>query len=424
MVALSPPTSLRWLFLDLNSYFASVEQQCRPELRGKPVAVVPLETDSTCAIAASYEAKAYGIKTGTLIYEAKRLCPELICIKADHARYVEYHHRILEEIEHYLPITEVASIDEVACALDRTQRTPESAAALAHAIKTGIRNHVGDFIRCSIGLAPNRFLAKVATELEKPDGLVTILPEDIPGKLLSLTLRDIPGIGSNMQHRLEANGITTMEDLYRLEPKHMRAIWHSVAGERMWYHLRGIELERTPSERHTVGHSHVLAPENRPYSEAERIAKRLLLKAASRLRRMGYRATAMHIAVRIEQGPRLKADLHFHATGDNTSLLHHYTQCWEKMMKASPSHAPRIKKIAITLQDLVASNALQPDLFAATESGKGEARHQLLSTTVDAINQRFGRNTITSAATLGEANRITGTKIAFSRIPESAEFQE
>src|ERR1700723_838578 len=112
-----PALSLRWLYVDFNSYFASVEQQMRPELRGKPIAVVPVETDSTCAIAASYEAKAFGVKTGTMIYAAKKMCPGLICVMAGHEHYVEFHERILDEIDHLIPVTAVCSIDEMACSL-------------------------------------------------------------------------------------------------------------------------------------------------------------------------------------------------------------------------------------------------------------------------------------------------------------------
>jgi DNA polymerase-4 len=111
-MSLNAPDAIGWLFLDLNSYFASVEQQLRPELRGQPVAVVPLQSDSTCAIAASYEAKAYGVKTGTRIFDAKRLCPQLVCITADHARYTEFHHRVLEEVDRHIPVTSIESIDE------------------------------------------------------------------------------------------------------------------------------------------------------------------------------------------------------------------------------------------------------------------------------------------------------------------------
>jgi impB/mucB/samB family len=133
-----PALSLRWLYVDFNSYFASVEQQLRPELRGKPVAVVPVETDSTCAIAASYEAKAFGVKTGTRIYEARRLCPGLICVLAQHERYVEFHHRLIEEIERHIPVTAVCSIDEVACRLLDNEISVERSTEIAQSIKNGI----------------------------------------------------------------------------------------------------------------------------------------------------------------------------------------------------------------------------------------------------------------------------------------------
>src|SRR5579864_8717538 len=118
--AAEPPScgpTVNWLFLDLNSYFASVEQQDRPELRGKPVGVVPMLADTTCCIAASYEAKAFGVRTGTIVADAKRLCPEIILIEGLHELYVDYHHRVVEAVESCLPVTAVCSIDEMACRL-------------------------------------------------------------------------------------------------------------------------------------------------------------------------------------------------------------------------------------------------------------------------------------------------------------------
>src|SRR5688500_18535116 len=126
---------IKWLFMDLNSYFASVEQQDNPALRGKPVAVVPMETDYTCAIAASYEAKRYGIRTGTKIHEAKRLCPALQCVLARHDAYVRYHHLILEEVVRHTPINKVWSIDELSSRLPPGKRNQEAAMKVAMDIK-------------------------------------------------------------------------------------------------------------------------------------------------------------------------------------------------------------------------------------------------------------------------------------------------
>ena len=113
----SQPPRVRWLFLDLNSYFASVEQEMQPELRDRPVAVVPLMADTTCCIAASYQAKAFGVKTGTQVGEAKRLCPEIVLIEARHELYVDYHRRVVEAVESCVPVSSVRSIDEMACEL-------------------------------------------------------------------------------------------------------------------------------------------------------------------------------------------------------------------------------------------------------------------------------------------------------------------
>src|SRR5260221_14592985 len=122
--------TINWLFLDLNAYFASVEQQVTPALRGKPIAVVPMKTDNTCCIAASYEAKAYGIKTGTRVGDAKKLCPGLQLVVAGHAFYVRYHHMIVEAVESCVPVASVLSIDEMICRLTGSQREVSAAVAL------------------------------------------------------------------------------------------------------------------------------------------------------------------------------------------------------------------------------------------------------------------------------------------------------
>lgn len=171
-----------YLILDFNSYFASVEQQENPRLRGKPVAVVPADTDTTCAIAASYEAKAFGVKTGTRIYEAKRMCPGLILVPARHDIYVEYHRRWLEEVNNHLPVLREMSIDEACCKMIGDECEEENALAIAQRMKAGIRKNVGDCMKTSIGIAPTLLLAKIASNLQKPDGLTVLRTEELPGR--------------------------------------------------------------------------------------------------------------------------------------------------------------------------------------------------------------------------------------------------
>ena len=160
--------------VDMNSYFASVEQQFRPELRGRPVAVVPVMADNTCAIAASYEAKRYGIRTGTKVFEARRLCPELRTVEARPPLYVQVHEEIVAAVDSVLPVHEVTSIDEMFCKMGLRQRTPDKAFAIAQEVKKAIHDRAGAHLLCSIGLAPNRFLAKIAGKMQKPDGLTAL----------------------------------------------------------------------------------------------------------------------------------------------------------------------------------------------------------------------------------------------------------
>ena len=215
---------LRWLVLDLNSFFASCEQQEHPELRDRPLIVVQTMAETTCAIAASYPAKALGIKTGTLVHEARRLCPHLKLIQANHKLYVDYHHRILRAIEKHIPVDEVMSIDEVACRLDKRQQQPTVAGELAQEIKHEIETQVGACLTSSIGISANKLLAKLASNMQKPDGLVILPVEDLPRAILHLKLRDIPGIGPSMVERLRKAGIADIATLWNTDASRLRLI--------------------------------------------------------------------------------------------------------------------------------------------------------------------------------------------------------
>ena len=200
--AFAPHEGLRYLFIDFNAYFAAVEQHDDPALRGRPVIVAPLASEHTGAIAVSYEARAFGIKRGTPVREARALCPGIAIRPARHDRYVQVHKLLLAEIERRLPLAKVYSIDEAACRLNRSEATPEAALPVARAVRQGIAENVGPSLRASIGLAPTRLLAKLAAELEKPDGLTVLTMDDLPGRLLDLPITDIPGVGPGMSARL------------------------------------------------------------------------------------------------------------------------------------------------------------------------------------------------------------------------------
>ncbi|HTH68722.1 MAG TPA: hypothetical protein VL545_10725, partial [Rhodanobacter sp.] len=291
--------SLRSLFVDFNSYFASVEQHEDPSLRGRPVGVAPVAAETTSLIAASYEAKAFGVGTGTMVREARRLCPGIQIRVARPERYVAWHHRLMEAIDHAIPVGRVGSIDEVACELVGRQRRREVAEQIAQQVKDEIALAApGGAIRCSIGIAPNDFLAKTASDMKKPDGLTVIELADLPHALHGLALRDLCGIGSSMEARLHEAGITTVAQLTAASKLVLRHAWGGIEGERMWGLLRGAWLPTAPTERGSIGHSHVLGPELRTPAGARAVLKKLLVKAAMRMRREEMLSGAMAVRIR------------------------------------------------------------------------------------------------------------------------------
>jgi DNA polymerase-4 len=398
---------LRWLILDLNSFFASCEEQEDEALRGKPVIVVPTMAETTCAIAASYPAKKLGIKTGTLVYEARRICPEIKIVPAKHKLYVEYHHRILKAIDRHIPIDDVMSIDEVACRLDRTQQEPEAARRLALAIKREIAMQVGECLTSSIGIAANKLLAKLASNMQKPDGLVLLHPAEMPGAILHLALRDIPGIGPNMEERLQRAGIGDIRTLMGLDAARLRAVWGSVVGVRMHGLLHGEDIVSPKTRRSSISHQHVLAPLERNREAAASILRQLLIRAAQRVRDDGFYCRAMYVEAKWQgrQSGYWSAKTRFQESRDTAFLLQVLQGLWRK--------APDLKplRIGVALGGLTAAAAHQPDLFDRPKNAK-------LIRAVDALNAKFGKGAIT----YGSAAPQMISKIAFQRVPELKEF--
>ena len=411
---------LRTLFIDFNSYFASVEQQLNPLLRGRPVGVVPVMADSSCCIAASYEAKAFGVKTGTRVADAKRLCPEITLILADHAKYVQVHQQAVAVVDRIAPVRQVLSIDEMECELTGRWRDRARAVALAQQIKATLLAEVGECMRTSVGIAPNTLLAKLASNMQKPNGLTVIEQHEIPARLLHLPVSSINGIGPRMVRRLAAAGIGTMQQLYAAPRDVLVTVWGGVGGADMHDRLRGRWYGPRNSSTQSLGHSHVLPPDMRHPSGALAVLNRLVQKAAMRLRQQGFYARSMSVQVRC-------AHRHARETGgerwvevgetqDTAFLLHTLQTLWMSGLHKLPQPV----SVGVQLHGLVPASQHTPDLFEAmptTAQGTPSRDRSKLLAAVDALNRTHGKNTVMFASAHAGRDHAP-MRIAFNRIPD------
>jgi DNA polymerase-4 len=387
--------------------------------------------DTTCCIAASYEAKAFKVKTGTQVGEAKKMCPGLILVEGNHTEYAKYSHAIAEAVELCCPVAHTPSIDEMVCQLIGREQEPPRARKIALEIKESIYKNVGEALRCSIGMAPNRYLAKIASDMQKPDGLIGLLPSQLPRAIAHLNLRDLPGVGARTEVRLNAKGITTMEQLLALDRTGVHNLWGSVWGDRLYHWLRGGETGDDGATvmsdvQKSLGHSHVMAPEFRSEEGAWAIANKLLHKAAMRLRMEKFYTGSMSVTIRYqltkEQAARLKSKRHysgikqsgwgmearFRQCQDTLTLLEAMRGMWARRPQGEEFRKPFF--VGVTLRDLIPEDEHQEELF-----GDPDNRTQL-SATMDKLNLKYGHTTLHFAGML-PARESAPTRIAFTQIP-------
>jgi DNA polymerase-4 len=408
--------AVRNLFIDMNAYFAAVEQQDKPALRGRPVAVIPTDAETTSCIAASYEAKKFGVRTGTPVWEARRLCPGLACVVADHKRYVIVHNRIVDAVGSVVPIHQVMSIDEMTCRLLGNEQQPGRAAEAATRIKAAIRERAGEYLTCSIGIAPNTLLAKVAADMEKPDGLTVIDQSDLPGALHGLKLQDFPGIGPRMARRLNLFGIFAVSQLCAMSERGMAEAWGSKIHGNRWYRLlRGEDVASAPTRRQTVSHSHILPPNLRTDQGSYGVLARLTHKAAARLRKIGYWAGAVAVSVGfLDEEPTARSGWnrwgwnawrHLPHCQDTPSILRVVETLWRQRPRGVPF------QVGMVLSDLRAARSATPSLF---EDDRNAAK---LSHAMDEVNREFGASVVHFGAMHG-LEEAAPNRIAFTQIPD------
>ncbi|MDX1681160.1 MAG: hypothetical protein R3242_10565 [Akkermansiaceae bacterium] len=408
------------LFIDCDSFFASVEQHLDPKLRGKPVGVAPVMAETSCCIAASYEAKHYGVKTGTRISDARIMCPGIEIVPSKPAEYVKVHHQVIEAVEDCIHVEEVLSIDEMWAWLPYNWREPDFVLELGRKIKGSVTDKVGEEVKVSIGAAPNRYLAKLASKMRKPDGLFLIEAEDLPEVLHELELRDFTGIAKSMEARLHASGIHNARELCAAHKKRLRGVWGGVLGDRLWHLLQGDELAEIVSARKSLGHSHVLPPDSRTPERAWSILCKLLHKACERLRSHGLLTGCLTVHLSFLREGGWEPEVRFPESDSTFFLMRMLQRVWRER----PDPRAKLIQVGVTLSRLVDQNNHTPDLFSgmvadamAAYDDHNDQRHHRLDAAIDKLRARYGRQVVYFGS-VQDSRKDAPMRISFTHIPD------
>jgi DNA polymerase-4 len=373
------------LHVDMDAFFASVEQLDNPALRNKPVLVGHAGPRGVVA-AASYEARRFGCHSAQPMIVAKRLCPQAIVVPGRFDRYRELSHQIHALFERFTPIVEPVSIDEAYLDITGSLALHGSAESIARQLKILIRNDTG--LTASVGVAPNKYLAKLASDMQKPDGLVIIRPEDIENILPNLPVGRIWGIGKRSEESLASAGIKTIADLRRMPPDWLAARFGSSAE-----HFLNLAFGRddrpvfTDRDTKSIGHEQTFSTDLGNPEDIRTILLEQVEQVAWRLRRHQLLARRVALKIRFGDFQTISRSQTLAEPTDRTDLLLEASlalfDAWQKS-----SFSP-VRLIGMTAEDL-STHISQLSLFGQSENDK--ARN--LDRTLDAINSKYGNRSI------------------------------
>jgi DNA polymerase-4 len=377
------------MHVDLNSAFATAEQQARPMLRGKPIAIVNRRSEHTAIVTASYEAKALGVQVGMKFTQAKLLVPDLIGIESDPVKYRFIYKKLLSILNSYSPHVTMKSIDEGVIDF-RGLTLTRPLIEIGYDIKQRLKDEIGCAMRCNIGISTNRFLAKTAAGLHKPDGIDEITHDNLRDTLATMKLRDLTGIAYHNEARLNAVGIFTPLQFLDADPVTLeKIVFKSVVGQHWHQRLRGWEVDDREFDIKRVGRQFVL--ERRDLTR-QQIMQRLHHLCES----VGPRLRGQHKAARGLYVYAKTADRQYWHASRMAQLPFYSDATIYQLAEALFHNAPGdIREIGVHCYELSDGDQSQVSLFADSL-----AREHHLVSAIDTINRRFGDRTLHSADTL------------------------
>ncbi len=389
------PQDYACLYVDMNAFFASVEQQERPELRGRPVAVAPCLGRNCSIVAASYEAREFGIGVGTKIGRALELCPPLTIVSGNATIYRDYHRRIMEVLHNTYCRIGAKSIDEAYLLIPSYGREIDHVLTLIEGVSTRFKSSLGEYIKCSIGVAPNIWLAKMAAQSKKPNGRVVLCLEDLHSFYRGMPLVQCTGIGRRMARRLYAVGVSDVADLASRSLPFMRSQL-GVVGEKWYLRLRGYEVDQNPNERKRKSISHqvtVLGNRQLSFIQARDYVIALVQRLATRLHSYGLYSGGVGLFIAYNQRPGVYK---YYEVGQSLTGYAAISTLALQLLEEAWIESEPVRLFALSLTQLT---EVQQIGLPIAESWQ-QRRDQALSRAIDVLNRRYGPKTIRAHAGL------------------------
>lgn len=389
----------RIIHLDINSCFATIEQQANPILRDKPIVVAAYTTNSGCILAASVTAKKFGIKTGMRVMEAKLIYPKVVVLPPDPPKYRFVHNKIKKILKSYSFDVTPKSIDEFVFHLDLPSEAGPRRVSMN--IKERIKKEVGEYITVSIGISTNRYLAKVASNLQKPDGLSEINKDNIKEFFSKLKLTDLTGIKSGNSKRLNLYGIKTASDFLDAPVSKLKLAFGGVTGLYWYLRLHGQEIDDFKSKRGCTGNS--FAPPPNKANMTLEILSKLSEKTGLRLRNANLKASGVHLFLQDRNGKSWhmgkKLNREIFSSNDIYNEMNN-------LLEISPIK-DNLRHVAISTFSLKPKNNFQLEIFDDI------LKKDKLTNSLDFINTKYGDYTIYSARMINTKD-IVKDRIAFA----------
>ena len=381
------------MYIDMNSYFASCEQQRHVELRGKPLGVITYDGPNAAVIAASIEAKRFGVKTGMRLGECRTLCPQLLTITTHPGWYRQIHVDIMNILRSYCDDVIPKSIDEAVANFHSYHLVYKDLSALARQIKADIKNKY-DYLTCSIGIAPNSFLAKVGTELQKPDGLVVITEENIDEHLAKMKLTDLPGIAAANERRLKLIGINTPVEMRHSSPALLRKAFGGVVGNYWHSRLNFGEVDmynrsenRTMSATRTLSRQQASDPQ-----QLDSMIISLCTRLEQRLVKSGMFCKEVQFSIRYKDRTSWDTTVKLADPLQDAMELRSYIRQriaeYEQSHKIATLLTPTTQNLTVVIQSFVKDQVMQYSLF------DNRMKKDMVRKVMYQIKDRFGQKNI------------------------------